>query len=72
MAGVDERLQQILIAVISMFGGDAPQFRPIYRPGVPEPEGARPETLEERDERRALMRAKWDATKKTPPPPAGG
>ncbi|MEU8136577.1 hypothetical protein [Streptodolium elevatio] len=66
-AGLDERLQQLLIAVLSALGVEPPQFRPIYRPGVPISDGDRPETLEERDERRAALRAKWDATTTTSP-----
>lgn len=70
LAAIEERLQLLLIAVISALGGEAPEFRPNYRPGLPMPEGERPETLEEREIRRAALRAQWDAT--TKPPPAGG
>lgn len=71
VAGVDERIQQLLIAVISALGGDPPQLQPIYRPGVPRPEGPRTLTAEERMEQRALLEARWDGTKKPPPPPGG-
>jgi hypothetical protein len=70
-AGLDERIQQVLIAMIGSLGGDPPKFQPIYRPGVPRPEGPRELTAEERAVQRAQLEARWDGTKK-PPPPSGG
>jgi hypothetical protein len=66
VAGLHEQLQLLRIDVASVVGGEPPEFQPIYRPGVPMDEQARPESPEERDERRAMLQARWDATKKSP------
>lgn len=70
LAGVDERIQQLLIAVISALGGEPPKLQRIYRPGVPKPDGPQVLTAEERAAQRAKLQARWDGTKK--PPPSGG
>jgi hypothetical protein len=63
-------LQQLLIALVSVAGSEPPKLQPIYRPGVPKPEGLRTLTPEERAAQKAMLQARWDATKK--PPPSGG